>query len=158
MGANGNIGLQGAAGAHAHDAQGNTLFQRPGLPGNKVDIDQRVELIDQNINVVGAHAGGNDRQPLAFIVAHVGHEFALVNLGFDGIEMLTHQRHALRVADGNDGIGNVVGQQVQMVNATVAVDDQLRFGNRHGWEMLRGEGEELNGQWAEMSVTKEAGN
>ena len=124
-GPNGHIGLQAAAGAQPDDAQVQAFFRRAHGARNKVDVDQGVQLVHHDVDVVGAHAGAEHGEALAAVVPHVRHELAVRGFELHRIKMPAYLGHPGGVAHGEDGVGNVVGQQVQVINAAVGIQDEL---------------------------------
>src|SRR5690349_10803457 len=59
-------------------------------------------------------------------------EFAFVHFEFDIIEVFAYPVHATRVTHRNDRIRQMLGQQAEVINAAVIIQDQIGFGNsRH---------------------------
>jgi len=117
----GDVFLQGAAGPYADDGQGGEgLFYGA---GGKVDVDEGVELVEDDVDVVGADAGGDDGDAFLADPAGVGDEFAVVGAVFDGVEVLADAVDAVRVADGEDGGGQFFGTKVEVIDGAAAVDN-----------------------------------
>jgi len=120
-----NIFLQAAGSAHADDGKGGGLgFDHP---GGEVDIGQGVQLIENDVYIVGADAGGDDGDPFLSYVACVGNEFAVLGLVFDGVEMTADSGYPIGVAYGEDGGGQLFGTEVQVVDGAAAIDNEFTF-------------------------------
>ena len=57
-------------------------------PGGKIDIDQGIQLIQHDIDIIGADAGGDDRDPFFPEVAGMRNESAVAASAFDGSKCL----------------------------------------------------------------------
>jgi len=123
----GNIGLQGAGSTHSDDVQ----WGKVGLYGtvNEVDIDQGVEFVQHNINIIGANARRNDGEPFFAQDAGMGHKFAVAAFVLNAVEVFTNDGHPVGVANGDNGLGQFFGPQVEVVNGPPFVDNQFRFLN-----------------------------
>ena len=116
-------GLQAAAGADAYHGECAMLvFLHAGLV---VDIGQRVEFVDHNVDVVAANAVTLTGDALAFIGAGDGVELATAHFVLDGVEMGGNGAHAGWVANENDLIGQMFGFQMKMKARSVFVDDEF---------------------------------
>ena len=110
----GNVGLQGAAGADTHDVEGAVF--RLHLHRLEVDVGEGVQLVHHDVDIVGAHAGGEDADAFAAQGAGVGHEFAVLPAEFDGIEAAGDVLHTSRIAHHNDMVSNLFGMKSEMVD------------------------------------------
>ena len=116
-----NILLQGAGGAHTDDGKGGELgFDHA---GGEVDIDQGVQLIEDDVYIVRADAGGDDGDPFPANIARMGYEFAVLGLVLDGVEMTADGGYPIGVAYGKNGGGELFGTEVQVVNGAAAIDN-----------------------------------
>ena len=79
-GAFGGVALQTAASADAHEVE-LTEFGTLGA-GVEVDVGQRVEFVDDDVDVVATDTGGNDRDALAFVGSGHGAELAALDFAF----------------------------------------------------------------------------
>ena len=117
----GYVVLQGAASADADNGEGGE-----GLPdgaGGKVDIRQGVELVEDDVDVIGADAGGDDGEPFFADAAGMGYEFAVVGAVFDGVEVSADPVHAVGVAHGDDGRGQFFGPEVEVIDGSAFIDN-----------------------------------
>jgi len=116
-----DIFLQSAAGAHADDREGGEgLFDGT---GGKVDISKSIELVEDDVDVVGADAGGDHGEPLFADAAGVGDEFPMVGAMFDGVEMFADPIHPIRIPYGENGGGQFFGAEIEMIDSAAAVDN-----------------------------------
>ena len=95
------------------------------LAGGEIDVGQSVELRDGDVDVADADAGRENGHPLALVGAGHGVELAVGDLAFDILEMFGDEGHTARIADQNDGVGQLFGTEVEVENGAVFVDNQL---------------------------------
>ena len=100
------------------------LFYRS---GRKIDIDQGVEFGEDDIDIVGADAGGDDGEAFLADAAGMGDEFAVLGAVFDGIEMLANFGYAVGVAYRQDGRGQFFGAEVEVVDGAAIVYKKFTF-------------------------------
>ena len=118
---NGNIALQGAGGADADDIErGQFRFD---LAGIEVDIDQGVELIYDDIDIIGTDAGGEDGDAFVAHASGMGDEFAVLGYYFDLVEVFADLADPIGVADGDDGGCQFLGAEVEVIDGATVVDD-----------------------------------
>jgi hypothetical protein len=121
----GYILLQGSGGAHPDDGKGRELsFDHSGA---EIDIDQRVELVQDDVDIIGADAGGDDGKALAADPAGVGDEFAMMAAMFDGIEIFRYLFHTARIPDGEDDGRQLFGPEIEVINGAASVDNEFAF-------------------------------
>ena len=122
-----DVGLNGARSAQPH--QREPLFFGLLLPRGEIDVGQRVQLRDADVDVADADAGREDRHAFSFIAARHGLELAVRNLALLRVEKSGYEGHAAGVADQDHRVGQLPGMQVQVKNRTVVVDNQFGSGN-----------------------------
>jgi len=126
-----DVGLQRPRGAQTHECQ--PLLFALLLAGGEVDVDQRVELRDRDVDVADADTRREDGHALAAVGARHGVEFAVGHLALARVEELGHHGHAARVADQDNGGRNLSGMQMKVENRAVVVDNQFgRWDCSHG--------------------------
>ena len=118
-----NIGLETAAGAEADDGQdGFVLVDGAGL---KVDIGKGIELVEHNIDIVWTNACAHNRDAFGAYIACVGNKFAVLRTVFDRVEIFRYFVHAIGVANGDDGFGEIFACYIEVVDVSFAVNDQF---------------------------------
>jgi len=118
-----NICLQGTGGADTDDIERSEFgFDEAGI---EIDIGEGVQFIDHDIDIIGADTGGEDGEAFFAHQAGMGHEFPVLSLHFNGIEVFADLFNAVGVPDGNDGSGDLFGAEVEVVNGTPFIDDQF---------------------------------
>ena len=130
IGAGRRLGLQSATSAHADEGQ--RAVHGALRAGGEVDVGQGVELVHHDVDVVAADARGEGRDALALVGARDGVELAALDLTLHGVEVVGYQGDAAGVAHEDHAVGQLFGAEVQVEDATVAIDDQLG-----GWEIGR---------------------
>lgn len=123
----GDIVLQRAAGTDADDIQGGD-GRFDGARG-EVNVDQRVEFIEDDVDVVGADSGGDHGNSLFPEKAGVGDEFAVRGFVFDGVETFADAGYTVGVANGEDGVGDLIRTDIEVIDGASVIDDQFRFGD-----------------------------
>jgi len=123
----GYIGLQGPGGAEADDIEGSEGGLD--LAGIEVDIGEGIEFVDDDIDIIGADAGGEDGEAFLADEAGMGDELAVLGPDLDGIEVFADLLYAVGIADGDDGAGNLLGAKIEVIDGATGVDDQFRFGD-----------------------------
>lgn len=122
-GAGRGVRLQTATCSHAHQLQASQL----GLlrTRREVDIDKRIQLVHDDVNVVAADAMGKTRD--AFALVGAGHRVELTagDVAFHLIEMRGDQADASRIAHKDDLVRQLLWTDMKMENATVFVDNQF---------------------------------
>ena len=93
--------------------------------GVVIDICQRVEFVDHNVDVVAANAVTLTGDALAFIGAGDGVELTTAHLVLDRVEVVGNGVYAGWVANENDLIGQMFGFQMKMKARSVFVDDEF---------------------------------
>ena len=117
--------MHGAAGAYAHYLKRGLLFFL-GSSG-EIDVLERVQLVHDDINIVGTYAGGYARDTLAVVAAGDGMELTRLDVALYGafIEERGNHVDAVLVADKDDLVCQMFGTDMQMEDATIIVDDKL---------------------------------
>ena len=128
---NGNIGLQGAGGADTdYIERGKYGFY---LPGGKINIDQRIQLIYHYVNIIRPDAGGEDGDALIAHIAGMADKFPVLVAHFNFVKIFAHFGNTAGVANGDDGGGQFFRAYIQVIYSAPGVDDQFRFSNpAHG--------------------------
>src|ERR1700722_12686980 len=93
----------------------------------KVDVYQGIELIEDDVDVIGADAGGDDGQAFLADAAGVGHEFPVLGAVFDGVEMAANAVYSVGIANGDDGRGQFFGAEVEVVDSAALIDNEFAF-------------------------------
>lgn len=125
-----NVCLQRAGGADADDLQGLQIgFD---LAGFQIDVDQCIQLVHHDVDVVGSYPRGEDRDPLVADPPGMADELPVLLFVLDRIEILTDLGHAVGIAYGDDGGGQLFGAKIQVVYGSSFIEDQFGFGDlRH---------------------------
>jgi len=117
----GDIFLEGAAGSHTDDGEGGEgSFDGA---GGKVDIGEGVELVEHDVDIVRADAGGDYGEAFLADAAGVGNEFPVVGAVFDSVEVFANVVDAVRIAYGEDGGGEFFGTEVEVVDGATVIDN-----------------------------------
>ena len=93
----------------------------------EIDVCQRVELVEDDIDVIGADAGGDDGKALLADVAGMGYEFAVLGAVFDRVKMPADAFYAVGIANGDDGGGQFFGSEVEVVDGAAFIDNEFAF-------------------------------
>ena len=56
-------------------------------------------------------------------------EFTGLLVDLDGVELLSDEGYAFRVAHQDDGVGQVFGKDMEMEHGAIIVDDEFRSGD-----------------------------
>ena len=92
----GGVALQTATGADTHEVE-LTEFGTLGA-GVEVDVGQRVEFVDDDVDVVATDTGGNDRDALAFVGTGHGAEFAALDFEFTVLKVRCDELNSAGIA------------------------------------------------------------
>ncbi len=122
-GAGGCVGLYSATGAYPYQFHGYQVFLLG--TGGKVDVFQRIELSDDDVDIVAAYAMGYGRKPLAFVGAGDGMKFTVLDITFLRVEMRRDEADAVGVSTHDNLVGQLVGGDVQMKGTVIGIDNQL---------------------------------
>lgn len=122
-----------AGSAHTHHVEGAVL--RLYLAGLEIDVGERVEFRDHNLDVVGTDAVGDTHHILTFIFAANGVKLTRLNVIVDGVEKLRHHGDATRVADKKDIVAELFRTKMDVKCRTVVVYNQFGGGyyTSHGY-------------------------
>ena len=125
-GAFGCFGLEATTGAYAHDFK---TAQR-GFDGSagEVDVGERVNLVEHDVNVVTANTGRHHGDALAGIGAGDGVKLATLHVALAAVKMSRHRCHTAGVAHKDDLGGQMLGQKMKMKHRPIGIDDE--FGGR----------------------------
>ena len=93
------------------------------LASGEVDIDERIEFGNDDVDVVATDAMRDAREAFATIGASNGVELATRDVALDRVEMRCNKVDAFRVATKEDCGGYLVGTDVEMEDRAVVVDD-----------------------------------
>ena len=121
--AEGDLRLDGAAGADAQDVQRAVLGEL--LARLEIDVGEGIELRHHDIDVVRADAGGQDRDALPVEQPRGPDEFARSALGLDGGEIGFDHGDPAGVADEDHVVGQLFRTDVDVERGAVTVDDQF---------------------------------
>ena len=101
------------------------FFLRPLGARVKIDVDQCIQLVEDDVDVIRTDACGEHRDPFFPQVARMADEFPVLLGGFDGIKIFADFGHPARVAHGDDRIRQFFRPDVQMVDSPSGIDDQF---------------------------------
>ena len=104
------IGRDRTAGAQTHQRQRSLLLLHGTRP--EVDIEQRVDFVDDDVDIIGTDPGRNDAHPFAFIGPGDGRELPVGRFGLNPLEMGRNLAHTARVAHQDDGRRQLARTQV----------------------------------------------
>ena len=93
----------------------------------EVDIYQGIEFVEDDIDIIGADAGGDDGKAFLADASGVGHEFPVLGAVFDGIKMPADAVYAVGVANGDDGRSQFFGPEVEVVDGAAVIDNEFAF-------------------------------
>src|ERR1700722_3577017 len=93
----------------------------------EVDVYQGIELVEDDVDVIGADAGGDDGEAFLADAAGMGHEFPVLGAVFDGVEMPADAVYAVGIANGDDCGGQVFGSEIEVVDSPAFVDNEFAF-------------------------------
>ena len=117
--------LKSATGTNAYHCQRAVLVFF--LTGIIVDVGERVELVDHDIDVVTADTMTLASDALAFIHTSNGMELTAADLTLFRVEMCSNGIHTCRIAHKNNLVGKLFWLQMQMETRTISIDNQFRF-------------------------------
>ena len=121
--AHGSERLESAASAETYNLEPAQL--RLQGAGVEVNVRQRIQLVQHNVNIVASDTGGNDRNAFAPEGAGHGAELAAADIAFTGVKMSGHHRYTPGVAHEYHLIGHLSGLHVQMENTPIGIDNQF---------------------------------
>lgn len=90
-----------------------------------VDVHQRIQFREHDIDIVGTDTCGQRRYAFPTERTGVCHELAVLPLVFHAVETLADERDTPGVAHDQDQVAQLFGLQGNMVNAAVRVQDEL---------------------------------
>ena len=108
--------------------------------GVEVDVGQRVEFVDDDVDVVTTDTGGNDCDALAFVGTGHGAEFAALDFAFAVLKVRCDELNSAGIADENHFVCDLFGKKVEVENRTVCVENEFGFGKMdvvHGHFILK---------------------
>ena len=120
----GSVELQSAASAYSNYFKATCLILLHACV--EVDVGKSVKLVHHYVDVVAPYACRHHRDALALKLSGHGAEFAALYLTLYVAQMRCHKSHTSRVAYQYHLVCQMFRFQVQMENAAVAVDYQLR--------------------------------
>src|SRR5580658_2418924 len=103
---------------------GEVFFDRA---ARKIDIGQRVELVEDDVDIIGADARGDDGEAFLADASGVGHEFPVLRPVFDRVKMSADAAYAVRIANGDDRGGEFFGSEVEVVDGATVIDNEFAF-------------------------------
>src|SRR5690606_430652 len=89
---------------------------------------RRSSDLKDNVDIIRSYAGRQYREPRLTQPARMGNKFAFPFSDFDSVEIAAHQRDTFGIPDRNDGVGHVVGKQIQVIEASIRIKNQVGFG------------------------------
>lgn len=116
-------GLQSAARAQADEGQ--LAEVGPDGARRKVDVCQRIQLRQHDVDIVAADAVRDDAEAFAPERAGYGVKFAAADVAFRRVEISSDGGYALRVADEEDTVGQLFRLDMEVECAAVGVDDEF---------------------------------
>ena len=96
--------------------------------GIVVDVGQRVQFVDHDIDIVAADAMRLTGNALSFIHTRYGVEFTRRNLVFNTVKVGCYRVDTSRVTNENHLVSQKFRLQVKVKTGTVTIDDEFRFG------------------------------
>lgn len=122
-----DIGLKGPRCTETKKVQGSQFgFD---LTVCEINVDEGVEFVEGDVDIVGADTGGQNAYSFAADIACMGIELAVMEAELNPVEVATDSFHPVGIAHQYDRMGYFFGTDVQMIDRTPAIDDELRFGN-----------------------------
>jgi radical SAM superfamily enzyme YgiQ (UPF0313 family) len=85
----------------------------------KVNVDKRIEFVDDNINIIWPYARLHSDHRFAFIHSGLRLELAFLRRIFNRIKILRDFLDTVLIADKDNILRNVLGAQIDMVDAAV---------------------------------------
>ena len=120
------IRLEGARGANSHDLERFMLgFGRTSV---EIDVDQRVKLSHDNVNIVRANASRQHSNALAGERASSTDKFPVGVFGFDSVKKRLDDSHPPRISNKNDLVGQLPRLNVEVEYGAVGVNNEFRIG------------------------------
>ena len=95
--------------------------------GGKIDIYQGIEFVEDDVDVIGADAGGDDGEAFLADAAGVGHEFPVLGAVFDRVEMPANAVYTVGIANGDNGRGQFFGSEIEVVDSAAFIDNEFAF-------------------------------
>src|ERR1700722_15474705 len=96
---------------------------RPDQPGSEVDVHQRIQFVEDDIDVVRADARRDHRYPFLPYFTGVRDKFAVLPPVLDRIEVLADLDYPVGIADGQYGSCQFFGTEVEVIDSSPVVDN-----------------------------------
>lgn len=106
------FGLEGAGCADTYHVKGTMV--RLDFASLEVDIGQSVQFVDDDIDIVGAYTVAKTHDWLAAIGATDSVKLSRLDFKGTGVEELGYHVYSSGVADEDDAVGQLLGEEVEM--------------------------------------------
>ena len=93
-----------------------------------VDVGQRVEFVDHDVDVVTTDTVTLAGDALAFVGTRNGMELATADFVFNGVEVGSNSIYTSWVADEDNTVCQKFGLQMKVETGAVTVDDEFGLG------------------------------
>jgi len=114
-GVDGDIGLEGTTGTEPEYGQaGQVGFDGTGV---EIDIDQGIEFIKNDIYIVWANAGGDNRDTFLAKGTGMGDKFAVLALYFDFVKIFADYFDAIGITNREHDRGEFIGMEVEVIDS-----------------------------------------
>jgi hypothetical protein len=95
--------------------------------GLYIDIHQCVQLIQHNVNIIGANSCGNDSEAFFADIAGIRHEFPVLYFELYGIKITADLGYAIRITNRYDGGRQLLRAQIKVIYSAAGIKDEFRF-------------------------------
>ena len=93
--------------------------------GSEVDVLQRIQLVNHDVNIIASYTGALHGDSLALICTGDGVEFAAGNLAFLSLEVRCYEGYSAWVAYEDYFIRHLLRAQMKVEATSIFIDDEL---------------------------------
>ena len=93
--------------------------------GSEVDVLQRIQLVDHDVNIIASYTGALHGDSLAFICSGDGVEFAAGNLALLGLEVGCYEGYSAWVAHKDYLVSHLLRAQMKVEATSIFIDDEF---------------------------------
>ena len=93
--------------------------------GSEVDVLQRIQLVDHDVNIIASYTGALYGDSLALICTGDGVEFAAGNLALLGLEVGCYEGYSAWVAHKDYLVSHLLRAQMKVEATSILIDDEF---------------------------------
>ena len=93
--------------------------------GSEVDVLQRIQLVDHDVNIIASYTGALHGDSLSFICSGDGVEFAALNLALLGLKVRCYEGYSAWVAHEDYFIRHLLRAQMKVEATSILIDDEF---------------------------------